>query len=211
MDPGRRLLLFALLAACGPAKVEIPDPETDDSATPGGDDSSPPSGVDCPAVGASLCGNEASMLRGTISLADGVAQDTRGDLTVALMHEAYGGAKGGGYHTHVVIPSVDLADGPVPFQLDMCASGAMWTEENCTYGLVVVLDQNGNNQGHANLVPDAGEPATRVADLTVSCGGESPCLDVVLDCVDGASCVSFAEQACACSDETCPSDYALCQ
>jgi hypothetical protein len=49
-----------------------------------------------------------------------------------------------------------------------------------------------------------------VPGLTGELHGESPCLDVVLDCVDGDTCVTFAEEPCQCTDETCNSDYALC-
>jgi hypothetical protein len=105
---------------------------------------------------------------------------------------------------------VDLGE-PVPFALDMCDEGvAMWTEENCTYGLVVILDQNGN-QGWDNMLPDVGEAATRVPALRVSCDEEPPCLDIVLDCTDGPSCVTFGAAGCGCEPSSCGSDFALCQ
>jgi hypothetical protein len=93
----------------------------------------------------------------------------------------------------------------------MCDDGEMWSEENCDYGLLAVLDVNGNNFDGSTQLPDAGEPATRYAPLDLSCEGESPCLDIVLDCLDGASCVTFTPpRVCACADESCGSDYALC-
>jgi hypothetical protein len=213
MDPRHLLSVLVLTVACTDSKVHTGDDENPDDSTPsGGTDDSGKEAYepDCPAPGPSACGNEASVLRGTVRLAPALTpKNTSGDLFIALAHEAYGGGKGGGYHFHTIENGVDLAAGPVPFELDMCAGGEMWTEENCTYGLVVVLDGNGNNGPHLFL-PDEGEPAARVPELTVSCTGESPCLDVVLDCVDGDTCVSFAEQTCTCADETCNSDFALC-
>ena len=212
MDPRHLLSVLVLTVACTDSKVHGPGENTDDSAPTGGDDSGSEAYVpECPAPGPSVCDNEASMLRGTVRLAPGLSpKNTSGDLFIALAHETYAGNQGGGYHIHTLEQGVDLAAGPASFELDMCAGAAMWSEENGTYGLVVVLDANGNNGAHLFL-PDEGEPATRVAGLDVSCHGESPCMDVVLDCVEGRSCVTFADEPCTTGDETCSSHYALCK
>ena len=211
MDPRHLLSVLVLSVACTDSKVHIDDENTDDSSPTGGDDSGPEKyEPECPAPGPSVCDNEASMLRGTVRLAPGLAaKNTSGDLFIALAHESYAGNQGGGYHIHMTESDVDLAQGPAPFELDMCVGAAMWSEDNGTYGLVVVLDGNGNNGPHLFL-PDEGEPSTRVAGMTVSCTGESPCMDVVLDCVDGSTCVTFADEPCTSGDETCNSDFALC-
>lgn len=198
------LVLFALGACVG-------------EKTPEGDDSSGDSPADsevlleCDAPTTSTCGTEASLIRGTVRLGEGVsASGTHGTLVVALMHELYSGSAGGGYHTHVTVPDVDLSEGAASFELDMCRGGVMWSEDNCDYSLAVMLDINGNNTG-SSFLPDAGEPATRVGDLRLSCLDSSPCLDIVLDCVDGASCVTFADDtSCACEANTCGSQYRLC-
>ena len=209
MDPRHLLFVLAFTVACNGSKVHVGEENGDDSAPTGGHDSAAYE-PECADPGPSACGNEASILRGTVRLAPGLKpKNTTGDLYIALAHEAYAGGQGGGFHWDTTVHDVDLSAGPVPFELDMCQGGEMWSEDNCSYGLVVVLDANGNNGAHWFL-PDEGEPSTRVPGLTVSCTGESPCLDVVLDCVDGDTCVTFAEQACQCADETCNSDYALC-
>jgi len=132
---------------------------------------------------------------------------------VALMHRRYGHSEHGG-HPHWLerIPNVDLAQ-PVPFQIDMCSGNAeMWSEENCEFNLIVVLDGNGNNTFETlNVAPDPGEPAAlKVVEL--SCRGTSPCLDVPLDCVDGVGCVAYEPPGdCVCAPESCNSDSAICQ
>lgn len=125
------------------------------------------------------------------------------------MHEAYNGSQGGGYHFSHSMPRVDLTE-PVPFAFDMCLGGEMWTEENCRYSLQVILDQDGD-QGPKNVLPDRGEPATRVTELRVSCTEEPLCLDVVLDCTDGPTCASFTElPSCTCEQPSCASPIAIC-
>ncbi len=166
----------------------------------------PPPTCDAPVT--SVCGNPSSVIQGHVRLADGVGP-ARGDLFLALVHEAYSGAAGGGYHAHTRLRDVDLSE-PVPFALDLCLGSAMWTEDNCTYALQVVLDLNGD-QSASKLLPDVGEPARKVRRLDLSCRGEAPCLDVVLDCTDGPTCASFRDLSeCACEAQTCSSDFALC-
>lgn len=134
-----------------------------------------------------------------------------------LLHHRLGlGSEGGYDHSHVNIPDVDLADGPVEFALDMCQGGEMWSEDACEFNVIAVLDTNGNNTAPAeeffvNKVPDDGEAATRVGPIEISCTGDSPCLDLVLECTDGQSCVSFSDPGgCSCAPTTCNSPMLLC-
>lgn len=205
-------LLLLLLAACaGTDKAEDDDDDASSDDSPGEttDDSGEPV-LECAEPRASVCGNEAAVVRGTVRLDPALETEvTEGTLVVVLTHEAYSGNIGGGYHIDTR-QTVDLAEGPAEFQFDMCEGGEMWTEENCDYSLLVMVDTNGNNNA-SNYLPDPGEPATRHAGLELSCEGESPCLDIVLDCVDGSDCVTFTStQTCTCSEESCNSPIVIC-
>jgi len=113
-----------------------------------------------------------------------------------------------------VINDVDLAAGPVPFELDMCdGNAAMWSEDNCEYNLVVVLDTNHNNGpsgSSLNLIPDPGEVGWhKLFDL--SCKGQSECFDVQFDCLDGQPCIAYEDLgSCKCAPETCNSESIAC-
>lgn len=113
------------------------------------------------------------------------------------------------YHIHTIVPDVDLAAGPVEFAFDMCEGGEMWSEENCEYNLIAILDQDGSNSA-SSFLADPGEPAHReVIDL--SCHTESPCFEFKLECLDGKECVKFDEEAtCACADASCASPIVTC-
>jgi hypothetical protein len=190
-----------------PAVVDAAPAAVD--AAPAAVDAAP---VVCGPPTSSACGNPASVVRGSIRLLPGVAPAaTAGQLVIALTHYREGdGAKGGVPHASVTIPGVDLAKGPVPFQLDMCTDSAMWSEDNCEYNLVAILDTNTNND-LLHLGPDPGEAATRIGGILLSCRGTSPCLDVVLDCTAGSSCTSFVDPSvCRCAMNGCMSDYAEC-
>ena len=114
-------------------------------------------------------------------------------------------------HIGADLGEVDLDAGPIDFELDMCAGGSMWSEENCSYQLIAVIDTNGN-QTSSNMVPDAGELAGRIASLDVSCHAETECLDLVIDCA-GPDCVRFEDKttACACDPDSCNSEYVTCR
>jgi len=200
----RIYVLAAVLCGCGDTP---PDEATEAPVEPTTTETA--SDPACDAVVTSACGDPGSVLQGTIRLAADLGGPTTGDLYIALAHEAYAGATGGGYHIDTVLSGVDLTE-PVPFMLDMCDGGAMWSEENCTYSLQVILDQNGN-QSPDNLLPDPGEPSGRVGEIRVSCAEDAPCLDVVLDCTEGPACARFTElSSCSCEASTCGSDFALC-
>jgi len=196
------LATLSLLACADEVAVDEPDATVDT-------DSSTSSGLSaCDQPLKSACSDRSSVIRGQVTLGGGLTAST-GDLFVALVHEVIGGADGGAYHTSVAVQGVDLSE-PVPFALDMCAGGRMWSEENCEYSLQVILDLNGN-QGPLNLLPDPGEPAHRVKGIWLSCAEASPCLDVVLDCDSGADCATFDDLSdCACDATSCDSEFGLC-
>lgn len=92
----------------------------------------------------------------------------------------------------------------------------MWSEHNCGYALIGVLDENGNNvfdptTFNANPVPDPGELAFRV-DLELRCDDPtSHCIDAVLDC-QGPSCAAGGDQGvCLCEPSECQSIASGCQ
>ncbi|HWB74358.1 MAG TPA: hypothetical protein VG755_05370 [Nannocystaceae bacterium] len=158
-----------------------------------------------PPLTQSACGNPNSIVRGTATVGDGAP--TTGTLLLALTHQYLGdGASGGIYHISATIPAVDFAAGPVPFELDMCAGGEMWSEENCEFQISVALDANDNG------VIDAGDP-TGKQFVFVSCTGDNPCLELALDCTDGTSCVAFPDPGyCACpgNGQVCNSPIVAC-
>jgi hypothetical protein len=181
-----------------------------DASTTSADESTDTTGgtADCaPPVTKSACDNPSSVVRGTATLAvpDG---PTTGNLLVLLNHEYLGGGVEGGVpHTGVFYSGIDLASGPVPFEIDMCSNGEMWSEENCEFVLHVALDLDGDNE------VDPGEPTGSARALFLSCTGESLCLDVTLDCVDGTSCVAFDDPpicGCAGNGESCNSPIVAC-
>jgi hypothetical protein len=174
---------------------------------------------ECAPPGPSNCSvpNEASVIRGVARLAPGMAPPggASGRLVIGLMHARFGKEENGGHpHWYDVIPDVDLAAGPVPFEIDMCDGDAeMWSEDNCEFNLVVVLDTNGNNgpaAGVLNLIPDPGEVGWhQVFDL--SCKGTSQCFDVRFDCLDGQACISYEDLGtCKCAVESCDSQSVAC-
>jgi len=198
------LALLGLLAACTGDEPAL-DSDTDlDTQAPD---------PTCDPPGPTSCDNPHASIRGEVRLADDAPEGSRqGRLYVALMHEWLGqGAAGGVPHTGVDLGQVDLTQGPVPFELDMCTGGIMWSEENCSYQLVAVVDTNGN-QTATNIAPDPGELSGRVQDLSISCSQETDCLEVVVDCA-GPDCVAFDDPttACACAPESCGSEFVTCQ
>lgn len=213
------VLSLLLVAACGGGDD---DDDNDDVGAADGSPNSPdgqpgePDGsvqLSCAAPAATQCGNNAARIRGHVRMASSLTPDsTSGNLVIGLAHYRLGsGSTGGVYHTHTVVNGVDLAAGATrEFSLDMCTGGAMWSEDNCEYRLIAILDQNGNNEAGGNMIPDPGEPVG-VIPIELSCTGESPCVDLVLDCM-GASCAAFTDPgACTCATQGCGSDFVTCQ
>jgi hypothetical protein len=153
----------------------------------------------------SACGNPNSIVRGTVTVGDGAP--TTGSLIVSLTHQYLGdGASGGIAHMAGTIPDVDFTAGPVPFELDMCVGGEMWSEENCEFQIAVTLDANDNG------IVDAGDP-TGTQFVFLSCTGDNPCLELPLDCIDGSSCLAFPDPSyCGCpgNGATCNSPIVAC-
>ena len=182
------------------------DPKTDSEGSTGGGEPI------CEAAAQSLCGSEASIIRGTVELPGG--ERGSGDLVIALMHRRYGKPENGGHpHWMWTFQDVDLRE-PYSFEIDMCEGNAvMWSEENCEYNLIAILDTNANNglAGSRGAVPDLDEP-TSVHVMDLSCHAEgATCVSLTLDCVAGAECVDYEDPGdCACAENACPSESAIC-
>ena len=179
----------------------------------------------CDAPPESACGVESSWVRGVAHFDPAhFAPGAAPVLRVALRHPfaliAGEEAIGGRLHANVNVPVDDVAAGQVAFAIDMCMYGAaMWSEENGTFHLVAILDENGNNDLNkatsnqdaiTKATADAGELVT-MADVDVSCHAASPCLDVTLDCADGTGCTTIVPlTSCAKKTPGCASDAELC-
>lgn len=199
-------IFLAAATACTGADTAADDnDETPDDESPDTPVGPPP--PECDLEVESACNNDASIVQGQVRLGDGMTE-TKGDLYLALNHESYAGSIGGGYHIFDIIRDVDLSE-PVPFALDMCEGGAMWSDMNCSYTLIAILDLDGDQSADDSL-PDPGEPTGRATHITLSCMGDSPCVDIVLDCTDGESCASFSDEACACDNQGCSSIATIC-
>ena len=155
----------------------------------------------------SACGREQSIVRSLIRLGDGMP-DSAGEVVVNLNHYRLGGGASGGVAHWGTTASAATVRAATPLQadLDMCAGGDMWSEENCEFWLWAFVDKNGN----AGL--DAGEPAGH-ALVTLSCrAAGAACVPLVLDCLDGISCVAFNDPAaCRCKSPGCGSSLVTCQ
>jgi hypothetical protein len=140
----------------------------------------------------STCANPNSIVRGVAVLGNDDGPTT-GTLRIQLNHEYLGGgAMGGVPHTGTSIPGVDFAAGPVPFAVDMCTNGEMWSEENCGFVVHVILDVD------ADGTLDPGEPSGSVP-VFLSCTGDPVCTEVALDCTDGSTCLAFPDPTyCGC-------------
>ncbi|MCA9567341.1 MAG: hypothetical protein KC656_05840 [Myxococcales bacterium] len=163
----------------------------------------------------SACDNQASIVQGHAHVPDGVGPTT-GTLVIAMMHAAMGDPDTGGHpHWLWTFPDVDLSE-PVPFRVDMCEGNAiMWSEENCGFNLIALLDTNGDNglSGPAMYHPGVGEPTTLVP-FDLSCHAEgATCLGTLeLDCTDGDACLQTASPGmCTCASDSCESEAAICE
>lgn len=134
-----------------------------------------------------------------------------------MMHAAMGDPEDAG-HPHFLwtFPDVDLSE-PVPFRVDMCDGNAvMWSEENCGFNLIALLDTNGNNglSGPAMFHPDVGEPTGLVPLFDLSCHADGPtCLGTLeLTCTDGGACLHTEPPGdCVCAEDSCDSEAAICE
>lgn len=173
----------------------------------------------------SKCANEASWVRGIAHFDPShFGADAKPVLRMILRHAfvLYPGEDkiGGRLHSFDGIPILEPEKGEIQFAVDMCGLGtAMWSEENSTFHLVLIIDENGNNNiGNAltgdeaiqMATPDEGE-LVKMVDVDVSCHGASPCLDVNIDCVGPACTVIEPIKSCRKKDPGCDSDSTFCQ
>ncbi|HVH47351.1 MAG TPA: hypothetical protein VM925_33680 [Labilithrix sp.] len=157
----------------------------------------------------SNCKNDGSWVRGIIRFDAKHLKDVEHPvLRVALRHsfilEKGEDAVGGRLHAWVNVPVTDPAKGEALFALDMCEQATMWSEENGTFHVVVILDEDDDNDlDQAVSLADSlaiGTPGpkelAKLVDVDVSCHAPSPCIEVNLDCT-GPACTRIDPiQAC---------------
>lgn len=203
-----RIFALITLAACGGAEpVELPESTIETTTTPATDFWPPP--------GRSQCANKASIVQIAVTVPEEHAG--QGDIVVALMHRRYGSPENGG-HPHWAWTFEDQAlssTEPAFLKIDMCEGNAiMWSEENCEYNLIVLVDSDGDNglTGERLARPDPGEPAI-LLPYEQSCSHEGPYrFEVSLDCLEGDACVIYDEEpACVCAEASCDSQSAICE
>ena len=116
-------------------------------------------------------------------------------LRVFLHHQVISRAdenKTGGHPHAWKSFDLDMEKGEARFTLDLCEFGvAMYSEENCGFNLVVMIDDAGLNdpdkKGATALVPRAGK-LVKMTPLEVSCHASSPCFEkLVHDASPGSS------------------------
>ena len=227
-------VLVTILAACsssaapGAASAGPPgDPgEATDAAAPPEEpteDAAPARPLDaCGAIAKSKCtpANEGSVVRGIVRFDPAhFAGKPKPTLRVFLHHQMLvkdTEAKQGGHpHAWTSVTDVDLVKGEAKFTLDMCDLGtAMYSEENCGFNAVVMLDEDGSNnpdtQGAIALVPQKGE-LVAMLPLEISCHAPSPCLELDAKCAAGEACTTYTPPtSCACKPAKCPSDDKIC-
>ena len=174
-------------------------------------------------VPASKCtpGNPGSVIRGVVSFDPTHFTDGESvSLGLFLYHQwtmdPSEAAIGGHPHAYKYTKNVDVTSGQIQFDIDLCELGvAMYSEENCAFNLVVMLDENGDNnptKGESALTPTKGE-LVKLVPLSVSCHGDSQCLSVNADCNGGTACTTFtpiAMSSCVCAANACPSQSVSC-
>jgi hypothetical protein len=214
------LLVGCSAPAAAPSQNTTADTGTvveEDAAT----DTAP--AITCAPPPTSMCKtpNPGSVIRGVARFDPSlVPEGTTANLAIFLHHRITVTAReakiGGHPHAYKYIRRIDTSTGAVPFSIDLCQLGtAMYSEENCGFNLVVMLDLNGSNdpnKGSIAMTPQVGE-AVAIKPLDVSCRGDSQCLDLELKCMDGEACTTFVpttQAECKCAATSCPSDDKLC-
>jgi hypothetical protein len=221
----------ALLFACSSSTSSSPSPGAAAGATTPPPDSTddtppadpPPPPVDaCGTVAKSLCtpANPGSVIRGVVKFDPAQYNGKKPSLRVFLHHQwamLKDEDKHGGHpHAYTTSTDVDLTKGEARFTVDMCELGtAMWSEENCGFNLVTVLDETNDNDpdiaGQLAFIVKPGSLA-KMTPLDVSCHAASPCLDITADCKDGEACTTYAPiTSCKCGASSCPSDDKTCK
>jgi hypothetical protein len=211
--------------ASAPSTVSSPDPGDDDdggapddaAASSASDASTLPTSTQCAPTPPSKCSpkNADSVVRGVARFDPKLvkAAGATPSLWIFLNHRQYTPlgpsewAQGGHPHAYKSYDTVDFSSGQIPFSIDLCEfETAMWSEDNCDFNLIAMIDVNGNNGpqlSSINMVPDKGEPA-KMLTIDISCRAQLPCLDLSLDCSEGQSCVSYTNPgACKCATQSC--------
>ncbi len=173
----------------------------------------------------SLCSNDAAWVRGVARFDPShLSAGATPVLRVVLRHEFVirpGEEKiGGRLHAFTSVPVANPTLGEVPFAIDMCMfEHSMWSEENGTFHLVLILDENGDNdlelattEAEAMVMATPGpDELVKMTNVEISCHGTAACLDVNLDC-KGSSCTTI-EPITSCTKKTpgCNSHAAFCR
>jgi hypothetical protein len=227
-------LSLSLFAACS-ANTSSPsapapaasssDQPTDPAAGDPTPPADPPPALDaCGAIPKSKCSpaNEGSIVRGIVKFDPAhFAGKPKPTLRIFLHHQVVlkdsEGKQGGHPHAWTSATDVDVDKGEAHFTLDQCEFGtAMYSEENCGFNLVALLDEDGSHDpdvyGEAALMPKQGE-LVKLTPLTISCHAPSSCLSITADCADGEACTTYtplAISACKCAASSCQSDSVIC-
>jgi hypothetical protein len=219
------LLSLLALTACSSASTGAAPSAPADAGAPVEEPDAAPADKCAAVPKASKCATDGAWVRGIVHFDAKHVTATKPVLRIALRHSftlvAGEEAIGGRLHTYVSIPITDPSTGEVPFALDMCRFGTgMFSEENGPFHVVAILDENDNNDLDAArtnedavtiATPDKGE-LVKMTTLDVSCHAASTCLDITLDCVDGATCTTFAPMtSCTKKTPSCKSADSFCK
>ncbi len=232
------LFLFAALGACTNGSGASADPSAaaagtgDDAAAPpgtgddGGTADAAPADKCAKPPSKSSCGNDSSWVRGTVKFDPSHYKAGSSPVLRITLRHGFALIKGeenigGRLHAYDSIPIKDVSKGEIAFALDMCQLGtAMWSEENGSFNLIAILDENGNNDldkatSNEDAItigtPDKGE-LVKLVPVDVSCHAASACLELTADCADGASCTTVTPiTSCKKKTPSCKSDDAYCQ
>jgi hypothetical protein len=228
------LPLLLALAACSSSSSPAtsgdptnPDPppadtETPPAATPPAQPPPPPTDA-CGTVAKSKCtpANPGSVVRGIVKFDPARYAGKPTPALRVFMHHQFvlrsdENKTGGHPHAFTTSDKIDMVKGEAHFSIDLCELGtAMYSEENCGFNIIALLDENGNNDpdtgGVMAFVPDKGE-LLKMVPVDVSCRGASQCLSIVADCADGDVCTTYTPPTeCKCAATTCPSDDKICK
>jgi hypothetical protein len=220
------LLLSTLaLGACSSSTAAAPSAPADAGGAAVEEPDAAPA-EKCAAVPkASKCATDGAWVRGIVHFDPKKVTSQKPVLRIALRHSftlvAGEEAIGGRLHTFLSVPVTDPTTGEIPFALDMCRFGTgMFSEENGPFHLIAMLDENANNdldtattneEAVTIATPDKGE-LVKMTTLDISCHAASSCLDITLDCTDGAACTTFAPMAsCAKKTPSCKSADSFCK
>jgi hypothetical protein len=225
--------LLLVLVACSSSASSSPtsapaaaEPDPAPSATDPAPPAPPPAPTSdaCGVLPKSKCSpaSQGSIVRGTVTFDPAhFAGKPKPTLRVFLHHQIVvkdSEAKQGGHpHAWASSTDVDVTTGRATFAMDLCDFGtAMYSEENCGYELVALLDEDGSHDPDANgelaLMPRKGE-LVKLVPLEISCHAPAQCLSITADCQDGDACTTITPldtKACKCKPDACPSDNTVC-